>query len=234
MDIKTTQQVGKALDRLFKKYNIEKVITVEEVKKWIWNATGEGMEAVNKFNKKCLNLFPEAESIDELNDILQVFVDAWNHFPHKALEGKAPVQIMCEEMKKLPKGEKTVEKPKIIVGNREMEWDEFENMLNEMEKAQKPFKKWIDKDLLPKYKKYLEQIMKGKRSQEDHHQIAELFFQRVLHVGFVNLGSIRPEFIWEEFPRWWPTHVLQSNLKPAQVRKSLERLFAFIDVIYMD
>lgn len=60
------------------------------------------------------------------------------------------------------------------------------------------------------------------------------FFQRVLHVGFLNLGSIRPEFIQNEFPRWWPTHVMYSNLKPAGVKKSLGILFELIELVYSD
>ncbi len=40
----TPKQSEKALDKLFKKYGIQDKITVEVVKKWIWNATGLGME----------------------------------------------------------------------------------------------------------------------------------------------------------------------------------------------
>ena len=122
--------------------------------------------------------------------------------------------------------------PKVRVGDREMEWDEFQIMIKKMEKAQEPFKKWIEKDALPKYKKYLAQIVKVKKACEEHYDVADLFFQRALHLGFVELKKIRPSFIRSEFPSWWPTHVMYSDLKPAAVKKSLEKLFEFIELVY--
>ena len=101
-----------------------------------------------------------------------------------------------------------------------------------MKKAQKPFKKWIEKDALPKYKKCFKQMVKSTHTRENSYDVADIFFQRVLHVGFVDLEGIRPKFIHKEFPHWWPTHVMQSNLTPAQVKKSLDRLFEFIELVY--
>lgn len=234
---KNPQTVGKALNALFKKYGIADKVTVKDVKNWVFNATGPVMEASNKFNKKCLNLFPPTDDIDEMNYIMQKFVDAWNFFPHKALQEKSP-----EEMYRTTYGEKAKNRssnrnnkkpmPKVRVGDREMEWDEFQTMIKEMEKAQKPFKKWIEKDALPKYEKYLTQIIKTKKDCEEHYGIADLFFQRALHLGFVNLKSIRPAFIHEEFPKWWPTHVIYSDLKPTEVKKSLELLYKFMNLVY--
>lgn len=151
---KTHQQVEKALNTLFAKYHIQDKITVEEIKEWIWNASGQAMEAINKYHKKCFQLMPEPKDIDEMNDIMQVFTDAWNYFPHKELGGKAPNDLMQEAIKNAPKDDSAVGgMPKVIVGNREMELGEYENMLKEMEREQKPFKKWINKDVLPKYQK---------------------------------------------------------------------------------
>ena len=230
---KSSKQVERALNTLFKKYKIQEKISVEKIKKWIWNAKGDGMEGVNKYNKKCMQLFPEPKDIDELNDIMQIFVDAWNHFPHKELDGKAPYELLEERRKHEPKedGEGNG-MPRIHVGNREMEWEEYEQMLKKMEKAQEPFKKWVEHNALPKYKKYLEQLVKNKKKQEEYYRVAEVFFDRSLHVGFFELAQIRPAFIQKEFPHWWPTHILYSNLKPEQVRKALEKLFMFIELVY--
>jgi len=230
---KSPKQVEKALNALFKKYKIQDKANVEMIRKWIWNAKGRGMEPVNKYQKKCFQLFPEPDDIDEINDILQVFVDAWNHFPHKELGGKAPCDIVEEEMKNAPKDDrKGGGKPTVHVGGATMEWEQYEAMLKEMERVQKPFKKWIERDALPKYKKYLEQLIKGKKRQEDYYDVAHVFFQRALHLGFVDLETIRPAFIQEEFPHWWPTHVMYSNYKPTQVHKALETLFMFLALVY--
>ena len=228
----TLQQAEKRVTDLLKKHGITKV-EITDIKKWIWNATGPGGEASRKYQKKCLNLFPPTDDINKLNDLLQVFVDAWNFFPHKELKGRSPHDLITEEMAKHPPTSKNKNAmPKMIIGGREMEWDEFHAMIAEMEKVQKPFKKWIEKDALPKYKKYLEQVVKTKKTCECHYNVADIFFERVLHVGFVDLESIRPEFIRSEFPHWWPSHVMYSKLNPLEVKKSLDLLFVFIAVIY--
>ena len=49
---------------------------------------------------------------------------------------------------------------------------EIGRMIKEMEKAQKPFKEWIEKDALPKYQKYLEQIVKTEKACEEHYSVA--------------------------------------------------------------
>ncbi len=131
-----------------------RVVDVKKIRKMIWNATGDtAMDAVNKYHKKCYGFFPEPKSIDEANDILQIFADAWNCFPHKELGGKSPDQKVGEALKNMPKQKTDSQKmPKMIVGGVEMEWDDYWAMIREMEKVQVPFKKWIDDEFLPKYK----------------------------------------------------------------------------------
>lgn len=231
---KTPKQVEENLAHFFEKYGIQKKVTVEDIKKWIWNSTGPVMEASQKYQKKCFNLIPRIDDIDELNNVIKVVTDAWNFFPHKALDGKSPHQMYIEtygeKVEKQPLGKQKM--PKIVVGGKEMEVEEFQAMIKKMENEQRPFKKWIEEDALPKYQRYLEQIMQVKKACEEHYDVADIFFQRALHVGFLNLGSIRPEFIKNEFSRWWPTHVMYSNLTPEGVKKSLGILFEFIELVY--
>ena len=226
------KRVEKDLNKLFKKYKIQDKINVAKVKKWIWNASGDAMEASNKYHKKCIQLFPELDDIDELNNILQIFVSAWNTFPHKVLGGKAPNELFedsipsdCMDLNDNPM-------PMVRVGDQEMSFDEFQSMLEEMAELQIPFKNWIEREALPKYENYLRQMVKKKGSRENHYEVADIFFQRVLHVGFIILEDIRTEFIQEEFPHWWPTHVMSSNLNPSQVKNSLKRLFTFLELVY--
>lgn len=228
---KTPKQVENDLKAIFKKYGLENKISVDEIKKWIWNSTGAPMEASNKYNKKCIELFPPINDIDEFNILFQTFVDAWNSFPHKALKGKSPKEMFNEIYGKAPPSKPVHgnKSPDVIVGGRKMPFGEFQAMLKEMEKAQKPFKKWIDKSLLPKYKKYLKLKEKNESTREEAYSVADIFFQRALHLGFVDLEHIRPEFILDEFPRWWPTHVIGSHSKPSQIKKYLGRLFNFIE-----
>lgn len=230
---KTPKQVEDSLNALFAKYGLQEKITVDEIKKWIWNAKGGVMDAIHKYQKKCFELFPEPQSVDEFNNVMQTFTDAWNYFPHKELGGKAPNDLMREAVKNAPKDDPASNHmPKIIVGNQEMEIDEYEEMIREMEFQQKPFKKWIKKDALPKYKNFLKQIVKDEKKCEEHYDVADKFFMRVLHVGFLNLEQIRPDFIQKEFPIWWPTHIMYSKLKPKQVLESLKKFYDFAELVY--
>lgn len=112
-----------------------------------------------------------------------------------------------------------------------MEWDQYWAMLRDMEKRQKPFKKWIEKEFTPAYDKYLKKNF-TKRASESHLRVAELFFDRTLHVGFLNFESIRHAFALKEFPRWWKTHVMGVSETPTQVAASVKVLLAFAKEAY--
>ena len=119
----------------------------------------------------------------------------------------------------------------MIVGGQEMDWDDYWAMIKEMEKAQIPFKNWIEKDLLPKYQIFLSQKYQ-KYTLNKHLEVADHFFHRVLHVGFITLEEIRKDFIQKEFPRWWQTHVLTDSLSEKEIISSLKMLFEFIELVY--
>ena len=119
--------------------------------------------------------------------------------------------------------------PMIVVGGHTMEWDRYWAMLRDMEKRQEPFKKWIE-GVLPEYESHLKNTEKlPKDIVQKLRFIAEMFFDRVLQVGFLDFGGIRPEFIDKEFPHWWPTHVMSPDIiNSKEVRESLKKLTSFI------
>ncbi|MBU4331805.1 hypothetical protein KKD19_04025 [Patescibacteria group bacterium] len=235
LKFKKVSEVEKNLQKLLNDYKLSNKLTVAKIKSWIFNDDGEGaMDASNRFQKKWIQYFKDIQNIDELNKIMQVFVDAWNYFPHKSLNNKSPQEVFEQELAKQPKNKKDKgpANPDFIVGGQKIPWDEYWAMIKEMEKLQVPFKNWIDHEVLPKYKKYLEQTKLKSKKQEEHYEVANIFFERVLHVGFFNLGQIRKDFIQKEFPHWWPTHVLMSNLSEKQVLLSLKKLFQFLELVY--
>jgi len=229
---KTSKQVEEELQQLFEKYKLTKKLSVKVIKDWIYNSKNTNvMEAVNLYQKKFLAYFKKAYETDGFDEILQICMDAWNYFPHKALDGKSPQQMSEEIYGNEPKNEQDQAMPKIIVGGRQMEWDDYWSMIKEMEHLQAPFKNWLEKDFKPKYKKFLHQKYK-KKTIEKHFQVAEFFFDRVLHLGFLELEQIRKNFIQKEFPRWWQTHVLMDSLTEKEVVSSLRKLFEFIELVY--
>ena len=117
--------------------------------------------------------------------------------------------------------------PVVSVGGHKMGWHEYWAMIAKMEKSQEPFKKLVAKKLLPRY----EEFLKGNFSvgaARKHLKVADIFFQRAMHVGFIEFKEIRLDFIQKEFPQWWQTHVLQSNLSEKQILSSVGKLFEFL------
>lgn len=234
MNDKTSKQVERELQKLLEKYKLTAKLSVKTIKDWIYNSPDTTVgEAVAIYQKKYLSYFSRVKIIEELNKIVQVFTDAWNNFPQTALGGKSPNQIFqsSSKTKNQSAGGKNKTMPKMIVGGREMEWDEYWAMLKEMERLQIPFKSWIEKDLLPKYKNFLSQKY-GAKTMNKHYAVADLFFQRILQLGFLRLVEIRSDFIQQEFPHWWTTHVLMDSLTAKNVLSSLRKLFEFIELVY--
>lgn len=236
MKHKTRMQVEKELQALIGEFDLSDRLSVARIKKIIFNSNGEQLtDTMNEYYKKCFQYFPEQNDFEEMNRILQVLVDAWNYFPHKSLGGKSPKDMVLklEKMQsRKDKNTKSTSVQKVVVGGVEMTLEEHQSMIREMEQAQKPFKAWIDEVVLPKYTNFLIQTVREKNKREKDFQVADIFFSRVLYVGFVRFDLIRTEFIQKEFPIWWQSHVLDSRITPSQVRASLKRLFSFIDLVF--
>lgn len=185
---------------------------------------------------KVVAMFDRGGDASELSNILELVTDAWNYFPHESLGGVSPVEKSLEYEKKYPKNKKSEKgkdsMPRVRVGNREMSWDEHQAMLTEMEKAQQPFKKWIS-GALKDYKLFLKNDESPTKEAKKHYFIAETFFDRVLWLGWLDFGSIRKEFITDEFPKWWQTHVISSEIyDPREIKESVYKLADFIEKKY--
>lgn len=185
---------------------------------------------------KVVAMFDRGGDASELSNILELVTDAWNYFPHESLGGVSPVEKSLEYENKYPKNKKSEKSkdnmPRVRVGDREMSWNEHQVMLAEMEKAQQPFKKWIS-GVLKDYKSFLKLDESSAKEAKQHYFIAETFFDRVLWLGWLDLGSIRKEFITDEFPKWWLTHVISSGINdPKEIRDSVHKLADFIEKKY--
>ena len=168
----------------------------------------------------------------EFKNVMSIFQDAWNYFPHRSLNGLSPNQMFKKFYGSEIKNQETNNKmPDVIVGGTKMSWTEHQNMLKEMNIKQRPFKKWINQEVLPSYKVFLKTKYK-KRTVEKDVDVSRIFFKRVLWVGFLNFKKIRSEFIYYEFPEWWQTHVVSPTLSEGQVRSSLKKLMEFIKLNY--
>lgn len=228
--MKTPKSVEQNLQKLLDNYGLTKKLTVQTVKDWVFNDEGDSaVDASNRFHKEWLKYFrDEVKDLDELNNLMQIFVDAWNYFPHQPLDGKSPFEKIQEAPKeKSTDGGGEREMPGVIVGGHKMSWDDYWTMIKEMERLQVPFKTWIEEEILPKYEKFLKNHLKPK-TQEKYLDVAHVFFRRILHVGFIEFDQIREGFVQREFPHWWQTHVMFRDLSEKEIVSSLRKFFQFI------
>lgn len=96
--MKKSQQVEKELKEFIEKFLPVGKMSVETVKKLVYEENGEPLEAVHKFQDKFFEYFDRTEA--DVNEVLQIAMDAWNYFPHKSLDDKSPHQVAQEYQKK--------------------------------------------------------------------------------------------------------------------------------------
>ncbi|MGB2762741.1 MAG: hypothetical protein WBC21_04410 [Minisyncoccales bacterium] len=225
----TKKSIEEKLQKLINQYKLEEILSVEKIKDWIFNDYGDSvMDASNRFQKKFFHYFKDVRDIDK---IFKITTDAWNVFPHKSLNNKSPKEMVLEAIEKDPslKKQKSNKKPDFIVGGKKILWDKYWAMIKKMEEMQRPFKQQIEKEILPLYKKFLTQEKNlSKEIVEEYMKVADIFFERVLHVGFLSFEMIRPEFAKYEFPRWWQIHILFDERDENEIWSSLKVLISFL------
>ena len=75
----------------------ESAVTIHNVKSLIFEADTSDFHAYLKAMLSAI----DREDIDRIDDEeIQVIQDAWNYFPHRALGGKCPAEIMAEQLRR--------------------------------------------------------------------------------------------------------------------------------------
>lgn len=100
--MKKTEQVEKELRGFIEKFLPVWKLSMETVKKWVYEESGAPLEAVHKFQDNFFEYFDGTGA--DVNEVLQIAMDAWNCFPHKSLGDKSPFQVAEEYQKKDNKG----------------------------------------------------------------------------------------------------------------------------------
>ncbi|KKQ18218.1 MAG: hypothetical protein US31_C0007G0024 [Berkelbacteria bacterium GW2011_GWA1_36_9] len=93
--MKNRESIKNELEVLIKKYHFEKQLSVEMVIKWVAEEDESDVRKANRdYQNKWLKYFNNVPDIDEFNNILQCFTDAWNYFPHKSLNDLSPMEMI--------------------------------------------------------------------------------------------------------------------------------------------
>ncbi len=224
LEKKSKKEVARALKELLRKYKLDKKLDVDELENEVFNCP---IEDNNRLLTKMLTHFSKKNlSVDEFNEVLKIWSDFWNYLPHKGLDGKSPYDMVKEAQDNDPSPVKDNSNMRVRVGGAQMSESEFKKMLAKMEKEQEPFKKQIEKELLPAYEKFLETQFKQKTVIR-HIRIAELFLQRALFLGFVRYDLISTDFAFCEFSIWWQSHVAWE-LSESAIDNSVKKFTDFV------
>jgi len=188
--------------------------------------TNWGDSAHQEFQKVVLGHLNRVKNPDEMFKVLQLVFECWNFFPHQDMKNRCPYELAQEYATSNPSTEKV--EPQIKVGNQTFTLTEFEARNKHIEKEQVPFREWLIMVILPAYKIFLTDNYKPKTADK-HYIIAEILCDRLLYVGFTSPLHLRAEFLYDEFPVWWQTHVAFGNYKETTIENSVMDFVNFVE-----
>ena len=93
--MKNRKSIKNQLKTLIKEYHLEKELSVDLIIHWIAEENEpDAMKANYDYQNKWMKYFIQETDIDKFNEILEIFTDAWNYFPHKSLNGLSPIETI--------------------------------------------------------------------------------------------------------------------------------------------
>ncbi len=211
---KAKKIVEESLLALIKEYDLSDQLSVDKVKEWVYKSGDVStIDASRKYNKKVLSYFVDVSDIDEMNRILMVFVDAWNYFPHKSLQGRAPNEMVDELMK--------------------IEEESFKKHFQYAEENLDDYIEWTIEKVLPNYEKYLERASLSKEKVEESMGVASVFLEHCGRMGFFDFNKIHPSF-FSDFPDVVEVRDVEKNIKMPKknVKIYLKNFLDFLSIFY--
>lgn len=91
-------QVERELKEFIQKHLPLGNLSLEMVKKAVWNENGKPLEAAHKFQDFFMGYFDQTNA--DLDEVLEICNKCWNAFPHKSLDGKSPNQMVADYKKR--------------------------------------------------------------------------------------------------------------------------------------
>lgn len=222
-----SQEIKIIINSLLEKYNLGGKLTLAMIEDWIYHDNNlPPRQALAEYQNKIFAYFPGLEKTEELEEILAIISKAWNCLPHRSLDGLSPNDLIHQETGQIQTETKPQE-PIITVGDHNLSWQEYEELIKQMELRQKPLKDLIAK-LLPKYKAHL-LSNPDQENTKTFYEISEIFLDRILHLGLTSLNQVPQSFLNEEFPEWCQKNIINSPFRQKEIEPALKRLYRFIE-----
>ncbi len=203
LDVK---QVEVELTDLIKKLKIGDKISVAWIKDFTYNFDAPDNQIAQKYFGALFDLLPKNISEKDFETAVRVFNNAWNAFPQKIMGGISPQEKM--------------------LGANSLE-EHFAVAKKDLDK----YLDWAGKEVLPNYKKSLENLKLDKIKKRNAVGVAEVLFQICGQLGMLDFRRLPPDFI-KDFPEIFKKEVVGPKISQEKVAEYLGNFLAFLDLFY--
>lgn len=223
LDIK---EVEKRVEKIIKKLKINDQISLPWLKDFTYNFDLPTNQISKGYFEKIFNLLPKNISEEDMNEAVSVFNDVWNCFPQKIIGNISPQDKYIEDVLKEEKEADDKMNSKALLTEEEQLWkDHFERAKKELD----PYLDWTQKEVMPKYNKYVEN-QKHKNLNEVI-GVAGVFLEICGQMGFFEFKKIHPGFV-KDFPDMFLASVTGPNLSKQEVKEHLDNFLLFLETYY--
>lgn len=220
------KEVEKRVEKIIKKLNIDDRMSLAWLKNFTYNFDLPTKEISKGYFGKIFNLLPQNISEEDMNEAVSVFNDVWNCFPQKIIDGKSPQDNYLTEIKKEDTDADKKMRGELLLTAEEQLWKDHFNRAKE---GLDSYLDWTQKEVMPKYNKYIE--------NQKHHKpnniigVAGVFLEICGQMGFFEFWKIHPGFI-EDFPSMFLASVQGPDISKQEVKDHLDNFLLFLETYY--
>lgn len=220
------KEVEKRVEKIIEKLKLSDRISLVWLKDFTYNFDLPTKEISKKYFGRIFNLLPRDISEEDMNEAVSVFNDAWNCFPQKIMGGISPQDKFFKDEMIAEKEADEKMKGNIPLTEEEQLWkDHFDRARKELD----PYLDWTQKEVMPKYNRYIEN-QKHKKPNEVV-DVAGVFLEICGQMGFFEFKKVHPGFI-KDFPNMFLVSVIGPNLSKQEVKEYLDNFLLFLETYY--
>lgn len=220
------KEVERRVEKIIKKLNISDRISLDWLKDFTYNFNLPTKEISKEYFGKIFNLLPQSISEEDMNEAVSIFNDVWNCFPQKIIGGISPQDKYLEDELKEEKEVEDKMNGKVPLTEEEQLWkDHFDRAKKELD----PYLDWTQKEVIPKYDKYVKN--QKHKKPNDVTGVAGVFLEICGQMGFFEFKKVHPGFV-EDFPNIFLASVEGPNLSKNEVKEHLDNFLLFLETYY--
>ncbi|MCX6714038.1 MAG: hypothetical protein NTV48_02950 [Candidatus Vogelbacteria bacterium] len=223
------EKVEVGLAELIRKLKIGDKISVAWVRDFTYNFNAPDRQIPKEYFGKLFSFLPKNASEKDFAEAMQVFNDAWNAFPQKIMGGVSPQDKMFAGWEK--GREEDAKKNQSLAKSTYFDPKLMEEHFSKAEKDVDKYLDWAGEEVLPNYKKSLENLNWNKIEKRNAVGVAEVLFEICGQLGMLDFRRLPPDFI-KDFPNIFKKEVVGPEISKEKVAEYLKNFLLFLEVFY--